>query len=117
MCKRNLLEMLSGQGGGKWQLGVSTGEAVASGGVSGELKVMSLTLRVQLLLSLSQSPPCKNEGPCSQATLPFMRRNPDCAGVKSPDLKNLTRDFPGGPVAKAPHSQCRGPRFDPWSGN
>ena len=26
-------------------------------------------------------------------------------------------DFPGGPVAKAPHSQCRGPRFDPGSGN
>ena len=27
------------------------------------------------------------------------------------------RDFPGGPVAKTLHSQCRGPRFDPWSGN
>ena len=26
------------------------------------------------------------------------------------------RDFPGGPVAKTPHSQCRGPRFTPWSG-
>ena len=26
-------------------------------------------------------------------------------------------DFPGGPVAKTLHSQCRGPRFDPWSGN
>ena len=25
--------------------------------------------------------------------------------------------FPGGPVAKAPRSQCRGPRFDPWSGD
>ena len=25
-------------------------------------------------------------------------------------------DFPAGPVAKAQHSQCRGPRFDPWSG-
>ena len=22
-----------------------------------------------------------------------------------------------GPVAKAPHSQCRRPRFDPWSGS
>ena len=28
-----------------------------------------------------------------------------------------TRDFPGGPVAKTPRSQCRGPRFNPWSGN
>ena len=27
------------------------------------------------------------------------------------------RDLPGGPVAKSPGSQCRGPGFDPWSGN
>ena len=26
-------------------------------------------------------------------------------------------DFPGGPVAKTPQSQCRGPRYDTWSGN
>ena len=26
-------------------------------------------------------------------------------------------DFPGGPVAKAPSSQCKGPEFTPWSGN
>ena len=26
-------------------------------------------------------------------------------------------DFPAGPVAKTPHSQCKGTRFDPWSGN
>ena len=26
-------------------------------------------------------------------------------------------DFPGGPVVKTPSSQCRGHRFDPWSGN
>ena len=33
-------------------------------------------------------------------------------------LKNdLTGDFPGGPVAKTPHYQCRGPGFHPWSGN
>ena len=25
--------------------------------------------------------------------------------------------FPGGPVAKKVFSQCRRPRFDPWSGN
>ena len=30
---------------------------------------------------------------------------------------NITdRDFPGGPVAKIPLSQCRGPRFDLCSG-
>ena len=27
------------------------------------------------------------------------------------------RDFPGGPVVKTPHSQCRGHGFHPWSGN
>ena len=27
------------------------------------------------------------------------------------------RGLPGGPVTKISHSQCRGPRFDPWSGN
>ena len=27
------------------------------------------------------------------------------------------RNVPSGPVAKTPHSQCRGPMFNPWSGN
>ena len=27
------------------------------------------------------------------------------------------RGLPGGPVAKTLHSHCRGPGFDPWSGN
>ena len=36
-----------------------------------------------------------------------------------PKKKNYVclRDFPCGQVAKTPLSQCRGPRFDPWSGN
>ena len=32
-------------------------------------------------------------------------------------ISNLYWDFPGGPVAKTPHSQCRGPGFNPWPGN
>ena len=32
-------------------------------------------------------------------------------------VKDLCRDFPGHPVAKSPCSQCRGPRFNPWSRN
>ena len=32
-------------------------------------------------------------------------------------LASSLRDFPGGPVAKTPCSQCRGPEFNPWSGN
>ena len=31
--------------------------------------------------------------------------------------KECHRDFPGGPVAETPCSQCRDPGFDPWSGN
>ena len=30
--------------------------------------------------------------------------------------KSNLEKFPGGPVAKTPHSQCRGSRFNPWSG-
>ena len=30
---------------------------------------------------------------------------------------NGSQDLPGGPAAIAPYSQCRGPRFNPWSGN
>ena len=33
------------------------------------------------------------------------------------NLRSRIRDFPGGPVAKIPHSQCREARLDPWSGN
>ena len=33
------------------------------------------------------------------------------------DLKIIIRDLPGGPVAKTPRPQCRGPRFNPSSGN
>ena len=32
-------------------------------------------------------------------------------------LKYLLRDFPGGPVAETPGSQCTGLGFDLWSGN
>ena len=30
-------------------------------------------------------------------------------------FKVTASDFPGGPVTKTPHSQCKGPRLDPWS--
>ena len=38
------------------------------------------------------------------------------SGAEKPFRTEL-RDFPGGPVVNIPQSQCRGPRFDPWSGN
>ena len=31
--------------------------------------------------------------------------------------KTQTRGFPGDPIAKTPCSQCRGPKFNSWSGN
>ena len=31
--------------------------------------------------------------------------------------KHPSGDFLGGPVARNLHFQCRGPGFDPWSGN
>ena len=36
------------------------------------------------------------------------------SGNCSPHGRTL---MPGGPVVKIPCSQCRGPGFDPWSGN
>ena len=45
------------------------------------------------------------------------------ANLKKPKVelfelqKKNVRDFPGGPVGKTPHSQCRGPGFGPSSGN
>ena len=32
-------------------------------------------------------------------------------------IKYCRGDFPGGPVAETLCFQCKGPRFDPWSGN
>lgn len=60
-CERNLLEMLSGQGEDKWQLGVSVGEAMGSGGVCGKMEVLRLMRRKWLLFSSSQSPPCRDD--------------------------------------------------------
>ena len=32
-------------------------------------------------------------------------------------LNRSSRNFPSGPVTRAPHSRCRGPEFNPWLGN
>ena len=47
----------------------------------------------------------------SSAGRGFTTALPDTSLNKEPG------DFPGGPVNKTPGSQCRGPEFDPWSGN
>ena len=38
-------------------------------------------------------------------------------GNKCVSWKLVNWDFPGGPVAKTLHFQCRGPRFNPWEGS
>ena len=37
--------------------------------------------------------------------------------LMKPIKKTEYRDFPGGTGVMTPRSQCRGPGFDPWSGN
>ena len=46
------------------------------------------------------------------------RSRVNCHWINSLSYSETPReDFPGGPVAKAPCSQCRGPGFNPWSWN
>ena len=52
-------------------------------------------------------------GTCIEMTL--VPRNPQTSAVLFKE--SLLRDFPSGPAAKTPSSQCRGLGFDPWSGN
>ena len=58
---------------------------------------------------LSIVPPGKSHGPflCDWEGVEYC--------MHETDFFNNTKDFPGGPVAKRPGSQCRGPGFDLWS--
>ena len=47
--------------------------------------------------------------------LPFTEIGPEKIHRKG--KQGVETDFPGGPVAKTPGSQCRGPGFNPWSEN
>ena len=40
-----------------------------------------------------------------------------CIKLFSGHIRSCLGDFPGGSMAKTPHSQCRGLRFNPRSGN
>ena len=44
-------------------------------------------------------------------------RNAWLPNQRHPNSKASSWEFPGGPVAKTPCSQCRGPMFDHWSGS
>ena len=51
----------------------------------------------------------------SRVTGHLFRKPPRTKGERL--SRNVHRDFPGGEVVKTPHSQCRGPGFDPQAGN
>ena len=59
------------------------------------------------------------QSPCARSTISnSWARWPMWLLTNFPFLpKTQPRDFPGAPVAKTSRSQCRGPGFDPWSGN
>ena len=42
---------------------------------------------------------------------------PDYSGFKEMSTNSVIIGLPGGPVAKTPHAQYRGPRVNPWSWN
>ena len=42
---------------------------------------------------------------------------PAVTHIKNEIQEAVHRAFPGGPLAKTPYCQCRGPGFNPWSGN
>ena len=89
--------------------------------------------RIQILIFLIQGPKKPNSGKHralarslnkwhSKTQGLFQWDSPFWNGSLCIDFHHLLsrlyrRDFPGGPVAKALCSQCRGPRFNPWSGN
>ena len=72
----------------------------------------------------NQVSPVRNPGGCSSAFLnelyqhiPKLTASPSGEEPPKAYSKSCPDNFPGGPVAKAPLSQCRGPGFNVWSGN
>ena len=65
-------------------------------------------VRVKIIVIISMSLPSKDRETESERG----------DRTHSPSLLEVgSLDFTGGPVAKTPCSRCRGPGFDPWSGN
>ena len=55
-----------------------------------------------------------------RTTICFLHELHSLMNSISPSLfyfKSPSWEFPGGPVVRTPPSHCRGPRFNPWSGN
>ena len=54
-------------------------------------------------------------GERSKTAEPQKRRNNPPHHTKREPPRRLMGDFPGGPVARSQHCQCRGAGFNPWS--
>ena len=93
-------------------------DRVLTAAVSILLKVPHIKATGKFLM-ISEPAECSKMPFLSLARTSFQRRGKSPISVlhfcllKVPGLEN----FRGGPVAETPHSQCREPRFDPWSGN
>ena len=84
-----------------------------------------LVLRIKTLFSISHAPvkqpSLSRPLPTALFSIAFSQAlqtsSRPSSNVPSSVKTIQIRDFPGGPVAKTPHSQSRGPGFDLWSGN
>ena len=59
---------------------------------------------------------CKSTSPCQRARL-LQTNCSQIMRLAHKLIREKQRDFSGGPVAETLSAQCRGPGFDPWSGN
>ena len=57
------------------------------------------------------------KSPAETGSSPKLERTSGSEDHGLREMRTNQRGFPGGPVDKTPHSQCRGSRFHPWSRN
>ena len=87
-----------------------------------EIKETAQVYTVQSWQNQDSNPEGPAPGPLLLATRLYRMQSLPCsevrpAGVEKKEQKQMGGDFPGGAVVKTLCSQCRGPGFDPWSGN
>ena len=92
----------------------------APGGISN----VDFTLRLETKAQNSATllPPQRSHTPTHVEvqvhTSDLLYKNPTFQNTQPhSDIKRCAREFPGSPVVRTPCFHCRGPGFDPWSGN
>ena len=68
-------------------------------------------------LTKTQDPQCLHEPPWGHSWMCRKRKRPEDPEAQCLSAFEHRSDFPGGPWAGPPRSQCRGPRLHPRSGN